>query len=103
MEKLEIPVIGIGAGPMTDGQVLVFHDLLGIYEGRSPKFVKRYANLRREMVSGLRDYAAEVRAGEFPGPEHMYSIEPAELAELRRYLEQETLASASSWDWEPLP
>jgi 3-methyl-2-oxobutanoate hydroxymethyltransferase len=103
IEKLEIPVIGIGAGPMTDGQVLVFHDLLGIYEGRSPKFVKRYANLRREMVSGLRDYAAEVRAGEFPGPEHMYSIEPAELGELRRYLEQETLASSSSWDWEPLP
>jgi 3-methyl-2-oxobutanoate hydroxymethyltransferase len=103
MEKLEIPVIGIGAGPMTDGQVLVFHDLLGIYEGRSPKFVKRYANLRRDMVAGLRDYAAEVRAGEFPAPEHMYSIEPAELAELRSYLDQETLASPASWDWEPLP
>jgi 3-methyl-2-oxobutanoate hydroxymethyltransferase len=103
MEKLEIPVIGIGAGPATDGQVLVFHDLLGIYEGFAPKFVKRYAEVRRAMVGGLRRYAAEVRAGEFPAAEHIYSIEPAELAELKRYLEQETLASPSSWDWEPLP
>ncbi len=103
MEKLEIPVIGIGAGPMTDGQVLVLHDLLGIYEGRVAKFVKRYADLRRQMVTGLRNYAAEVRSGDFPAAEHIYSIEPSELAELKRYLEQETLASASSWDWEPLP
>lgn len=101
--KLEIPVIGIGAGPMTDGQVLVFHDLLGIHEGRSPKFVKRYAELRRAMVDGLRTYATEVRSREFPGAEHIYSIEPSELAELKRYLDQETLASTSSWDWEPLP
>jgi 3-methyl-2-oxobutanoate hydroxymethyltransferase len=101
--KLEIPVIGIGAGPMTDGQVLVFHDLLGIYEGRTPKFVKRYAELHRVMVDGLRTYAAEVRSRQFPDAEHIYSIEPTELAELKRYLEQETLASASSWDWEPLP
>src|SRR2546421_1322619 len=53
-EKLEIPVIGIGAGSATDGQVLVLHDLLGIYEGRTPKFVKRYAEVRRAMVDGLR-------------------------------------------------
>ncbi|MGH2981186.1 MAG: 3-methyl-2-oxobutanoate hydroxymethyltransferase [Solirubrobacterales bacterium] len=103
MEKLEIPVIGIGAGPMTDGQVLVFHDLLGIYEGRAPKFVKRYAEVRKQMVDGLRSYAAEVRSGQFPAAEHIYSIEPAELAELKRYLEQESLVSSSSWDWEPLP
>jgi 3-methyl-2-oxobutanoate hydroxymethyltransferase len=103
MEKLEIPVIGIGAGPATDGQVLVFHDLLGIYEGFAPKFVKRYAEVRKVMVDGLRDYAADVRAGNFPAAEHIYSIEPAELAELKRYLEQEILAAASSWDWEPLP
>jgi 3-methyl-2-oxobutanoate hydroxymethyltransferase len=102
-EKLEIPVIGIGAGSATDGQVLVLHDLLGIHEGRTPKFVKRYAEVRRAMVDGLRSYTAEVRSGEFPGAEHIYSIEPGELAELKRYLEQETLASASSWDWEPLP
>jgi 3-methyl-2-oxobutanoate hydroxymethyltransferase len=102
-EKLEIPVIGIGAGSATDGQVLVLHDLLGMHEGRAPKFVKRYAEVRRAMVDGLRSYAAEVRSGEFPGAEHIYSIEPGELAELRRYMEQESLTSASSWDWEPLP
>jgi 3-methyl-2-oxobutanoate hydroxymethyltransferase len=103
MEKLEVPVIGIGAGGATDGQVLVFHDLLGVYEDFTPKFVKRYAEIRRAMVDGLRSYAAEVRAGDFPAAEHIYSVEPAELAELRRYLDQESLASASSWDWEPLP
>ncbi len=100
--KLEVPVIGIGAGAMTDGQVLVFHDLLGIHEGHTPRFVKRYAEVRRTMVDGLRGYAEEVRAGRFPGPEHIYSIEPAELEELRHFLEQESMTS-SSWDWEPLP
>ena len=100
--KLEVPVIGIGAGGMTDGQVLVFHDLLGIHEGRAPKFVKRYAEVRREMVEGLTTYADEVRSGKFPGPEHIYGIEPAELEELRHFLEQESMSS-SSWDWEPLP
>jgi 3-methyl-2-oxobutanoate hydroxymethyltransferase len=101
--KLEVPTIGIGAGPATDGQVLVLHDLLGIHEGHSPKFVKRFAELRRAMVDGLSAYAAEVRSGKFPGPEHVYSVEPEELAELHRYLDQETLASPGSWDWEPLP
>jgi len=100
--KLEIPVIGIGAGAMTDGQVLVFHDLLGIHEGRAPKFVKRYAELRRAMVDGLSQYANEVRSGEFPAPEHIYSIEPGELKALRHFLEQESMSSAS-WNWEPLP
>jgi 3-methyl-2-oxobutanoate hydroxymethyltransferase len=103
VEKLEVPVIGIGAGPATSGQVLVWHDLLGIYEGRAPKFVKRYAEMHRAMVDGVRTYAAEVRSGRFPDAEHIYAIEPAELAEFRRYLEQESLAGASSWDWEPLP
>ena len=100
--KLEVPVIGIGAGAMTDGQVLVFHDLLGIHEGRAPKFVKRYAEVRRTMVDGLRGYADEVRSHRFPGPEHIYSIEPAELEQLRHFLEQDSM-TASSWDWEPLP
>jgi 3-methyl-2-oxobutanoate hydroxymethyltransferase len=103
MEKIEVPVIGIGAGPATDGQVLVFHDLLGIYEGRAPKFVKRYAQLRRAIVDGVGAYADEVRSGVFPGAEHVYTIESAELIEFRRYLEQESLAGSSSWDWEPLP
>lgn len=105
MPRMEIPVIGIGAGAGTDGQVLVFHDLLGIFGGHAAKFVKRYANVRQEMVRGVAAYASEVRSGAFPGPEHIYSVEPAELAEFRRYLDQETLAggtfSHSDWDWGP--
>ena len=98
MEKLEVPVIGIGAGSATDGQVLVFHDLLGIYEGRTPRFVKRYADLHHEMLAGLAAYADDVRHGRFPADEHTYSIDPAELEEFKRYLHQESLAG-SAWDW----
>jgi 3-methyl-2-oxobutanoate hydroxymethyltransferase len=98
MEKLELPVIGIGAGSATDGQVLVFHDLLGIYEGRTPRFVKRYADLHGEMRTALRNYSDDVRNGRFPANEHTYSIDPAELEEFRRYLHQESLAG-SAWDW----
>jgi 3-methyl-2-oxobutanoate hydroxymethyltransferase len=79
VELLDIPVIGIGAGPATDGQVLVFHDLLGIYDGHAPRFAKRYGELRDEMVAGVAAYAAEVRSGAFPAPEHTYSIDEDEL------------------------
>ena len=79
MPLLEIPVIGIGAGPATDGQVLVFHDLLGIRDGLGPRFVKRYANLQQEMNDGVIAYAEDVRSRRYPGPEHTYSIDPAEL------------------------
>ena len=103
VERLEVPTIGIGAGPATAGQVLVWHDLLGIHSGHTPRFVKRYAELGAAAVAGLREYAAEVRDRRFPAAEHIYSIEPAELGELRRYLDQESLASAKAWDWEPLP
>ena len=83
VKRLEVPVIGIGAGPATDGQVLVFHDLLGIYDGHAPRFAKHYADLRSLMVAGVAEYAAEVRSGAFPGPEHSYSIDERELAEFR--------------------
>jgi 3-methyl-2-oxobutanoate hydroxymethyltransferase len=98
MATIRIPVIGIGAGPATDGQVLVWHDLLGIHGGRMPKFVKRYENLRERMVEAVGEYAAEVRDRRFPGPEHTYSVDPGELDRLRRYLDQESLAT-SAWDW----
>jgi 3-methyl-2-oxobutanoate hydroxymethyltransferase len=101
-EKLEVPIIGIGAGPAPAGQVLVFHDLLGITTGRMAKFVKRYASVHETMVDGVKSYANEVRSHHFPEPDHVYSVEPAELAEFRRYLDQESLASSKSWDWEPL-
>jgi 3-methyl-2-oxobutanoate hydroxymethyltransferase len=103
VEKLEVPTIGIGAGPATAGQVLVYHDLLGITTGHTAKFVKRYAEVHETMVGGVRAYAEEVRSGHFPEPEHVYGVEPAELNELRRYLDQESLTSQKAWDWEPLP
>ncbi|MBV9472970.1 MAG: 3-methyl-2-oxobutanoate hydroxymethyltransferase, partial [Solirubrobacterales bacterium] len=81
VERLEVPVIGIGAGPATDGQVLVFHDLLGIYDGHAPRFAKRYADLKAQMIAGVADYAGEVRRRAFPGPEHTYSIDDEELAQ----------------------
>jgi 3-methyl-2-oxobutanoate hydroxymethyltransferase len=86
MPHVEIPVIGIGAGGATDGQVLVFHDLLGIRDGLGPRFVKRYASLQREMNAGVAAFAEDVRTGRYPGPEHTYSIDPAELAELHSLL-----------------
>jgi 3-methyl-2-oxobutanoate hydroxymethyltransferase len=76
-------VIGIGAGPSTDGQVLVFHDLLGIREGLGARFVKRYANLQDEMDAGVATYAADVRSRAYPQPEHGYSIDEAELVAFR--------------------
>jgi 3-methyl-2-oxobutanoate hydroxymethyltransferase len=99
--KLEIPVIGIGAGPATDGQVLVLHDLLGVYAGQKPKFVKRFADVRGEALKGLRSYAEEVRAGRFPNEdEHTYSIPQEELEEFARYLEEEALVGTDTpWDW----
>jgi 3-methyl-2-oxobutanoate hydroxymethyltransferase len=101
MPKLEIPVIGIGAGPATDGQVLVLHDLLGVYEGHKPKFVKRYANIREETLKGLRAYSDDVRARRFPDEdEHTYSIPQEELEEFARYLEEESLVGTDTpWDW----
>jgi 3-methyl-2-oxobutanoate hydroxymethyltransferase len=97
--KLSVPVIGIGAGPATDGQVLVWHDLLGIYGGHQPKFVRRYAELREEMIRGVGEYAREVRERAFPAAEHSYAIEPEELEAFRRYLDQESLAAGFGGDW----
>jgi 3-methyl-2-oxobutanoate hydroxymethyltransferase len=86
MQLIDVPVIGIGAGPATDGQVLVFHDLLGIREGRGARFVQRYADLQSEMHAGVAAYAADVRQRRYPAAEHCYSIEADELAEFRAEL-----------------
>ena len=72
-KQLEIPVIGIGAGPGCDGQVLVLHDLLGLTESFQARFVKRYATLSDEVRSAVRQYAAEVRDGSFPAAEHSFA------------------------------
>jgi 3-methyl-2-oxobutanoate hydroxymethyltransferase len=82
-ERLQIPTIGIGAGAGCDGQVLVYHDLLGYGEPRAPRFVKRYADLRGAALDGVRRYAADVRSGAFPALEHTYAMPAEELAEFR--------------------
>jgi 3-methyl-2-oxobutanoate hydroxymethyltransferase len=79
-EELTIPTIGIGSGRDCDGQVLVYHDLLGLYQGKEPRFVKRYAELATEIRDAIERYAADVRSGAFPGDEHTYSIPDEELA-----------------------
>ena len=83
MPRISVPVIGIGAGGGVDGQVLVFHDLLGIREGLGARFVKRYANILDEMVDGVSAFAEDVRDRSFPGPEHGYSIDHDELTAFR--------------------
>jgi 3-methyl-2-oxobutanoate hydroxymethyltransferase len=85
---LRIPTIGIGAGPATDGQVLVLHDMLGLTSGKAPKFVKRYANLAEDIARAATSYADDVRSGKFPGPEHEYTANgsaPAKDREEVRY------------------
>jgi 3-methyl-2-oxobutanoate hydroxymethyltransferase len=71
-KELSIPTIGIGAGPDCDAQVLVWPDMAGLNGGRVPKFVKKYADLRGELLRAAREYADEVRGGVFPGPEHSF-------------------------------
>ena len=76
-QSVGIPTIGIGAGAGTDGQVLVYHDLLGLTTGKAPKFVKRYANLAEDIGNAVQRFARDVASGEFPGPEHSYSANGA--------------------------
>jgi 3-methyl-2-oxobutanoate hydroxymethyltransferase len=78
-EALTVPTIGIGAGADCDGQVLVYHDLLGLTEGRAPRFVKRYAELAAAIRGALQTYAEEVRNGAYPAPEHTYAMPEEEL------------------------
>lgn len=87
MPRLDVPIIGIGAGPGTDGQVLVFHDLLGIWDGHAAKFVKRYAALRQAMVDGVAAYADDVRERRYPAPEHGYAMAADEAERLRLLLD----------------
>lgn len=79
-EALSVPTIGIGAGPDCDGQVLVWHDMLGYYEGHAPRFVKRYADLGEVIVEALARYAEEVRSGAFPEEQHTYAMPEEERA-----------------------
>lgn len=80
--EVSIPTIGIGAGASTDGQVLVFHDVVGLGGGRYPKFVRSYADLRSEAVAALSRYAGDVRSGSFPAETETYHMTEAVTAEL---------------------
>jgi 3-methyl-2-oxobutanoate hydroxymethyltransferase len=90
MPRMRIPVIGIGAGPAADGQVLVFHDLLGIYDGHAARFVKRYGNIREQMIKGVSEFAADVRARRYPEPEHGYTMAPDEIERMHALLGEPT-------------
>jgi 3-methyl-2-oxobutanoate hydroxymethyltransferase len=69
---LRIPTIGIGAGPDCDGQVLVLHDLLGLFDRFTPKFVKKYANLKEQAITAVKEYKKDVETGSFPSDEHSF-------------------------------
>jgi len=84
---LDIPVIGIGAGPDADGQVLVFHDLLGIHDGHQARFVKRFAEIGAATIAGIRAYADEVRSGAYPAAEHGYGMAAGEAEKLHAALD----------------
>ncbi len=85
-ERLAIPTIGIGAGPSCDGQVLVLHDVLGLFGDFKPKFAKRYADIGGAVVEALRAFDADVRSGAFPDAEHAFTMKESELDALRRNL-----------------
>ena len=81
-ERLSIPTIGIGAGPHCDAQVLVTHDMVGLFDRFTPKFVKQYVNIHDQMVEAVKQFKAEVEAGIFPGPEHCFTIKDEVLERL---------------------
>lgn len=102
MPRMKVPVIGIGAGPDTDGQVLVYHDLLGIFDGFQPKFAKRWANMRSAMIDAVSGYADEVRRSAFPAPEHCYGIKQEELEQFIAETELSVPVQANSSSRRPV-
>jgi 3-methyl-2-oxobutanoate hydroxymethyltransferase len=97
-QRLQVPTIGIGAGVRTSGQVLVWHDLLGLYEWR-PRFAKAFVELRPIMIAALSRYVREVRDRQFPGRENEYRIDTTELEQFRAVLrDNETAPEADTGD-----
>lgn len=98
--RLGIPTIGIGSGPETDGQVLVLHDMLGIGgDGPQPRFVKRYAEIGDMMAAAVSAYAHEVRARQYPGPEHTYSIPEDQLELFESAVDAGSIEDNTLADW----
>jgi 3-methyl-2-oxobutanoate hydroxymethyltransferase len=85
-ERAKIPVIGIGAGPHVDGQCMIVHDILGMFEAFTPKFVKKYANIGEQIVKAIKMFGEETRQGVFPGPEHGYTMPKEEVEKLEQML-----------------
>jgi 3-methyl-2-oxobutanoate hydroxymethyltransferase len=94
-QVLAIPTIGIGAGPSCGGQVLVWHDLLGLTPGPQPRFVRRYADLAETTLTALREYARDVRSGAYPAAEHQYGMPPDERARFEKETVEAPLDPAS--------
>jgi 3-methyl-2-oxobutanoate hydroxymethyltransferase len=86
-ERAQIPIIGIGAGPHVDGQCLIVHDMLGMFEAFTPKFVKKYASIGEQVVTALKDFTQDVARGGFPAPEHCYKMPESELRRLEELLQ----------------
>jgi 3-methyl-2-oxobutanoate hydroxymethyltransferase len=87
-ENTNVPIIGIGCGPYVDGQVLVIHDMLGLYTDFEPKFVKRYLDLSKQIFDAIKEYETEVKSGKFPQEEHMYHMTEEEFAKLQKMLKR---------------
>ncbi|MEA2059554.1 MAG: 3-methyl-2-oxobutanoate hydroxymethyltransferase [Thermodesulfobacteriota bacterium] len=85
-EKVSVPVIGIGAGKDVDGQVLVIHDVIGLFDRFTPKFVKQYTNIRPVVIDALKAYTSDVRNGSFPAEEHTFTMREETLEELKQGL-----------------
>jgi len=83
-DSIKIPTIGIGSGPDCDGQVLVFHDVVGLYDKLKPKFVKRYLELSQQIVKAVETYKNDVTSGKFPAKEHCFSMDKSELERLKK-------------------
>jgi 3-methyl-2-oxobutanoate hydroxymethyltransferase len=87
-EAVNVPVIGIGAGPDVDGQVLVFHDVVGLFDRFVPKFVKQYTNVRKIIIEALKEYNQDVISGNFPGPEHSFKMPGEALEQLKKMIKE---------------
>jgi 3-methyl-2-oxobutanoate hydroxymethyltransferase len=81
-ERVKIPVYGLGSGKDVDGQLMIVHDMIGMFERFTPKFVKRYVNLSPILLEAFSKYREEVKSGQFPQPEHFYSMAEGELEKL---------------------
>ena len=88
-KRASVPIISIGSGPHAHGQLLIFHDMFGLYPRFTPRFAKMYGDAGKDILDGLKQYADEIKSHTFPGPEHVFTIKDDEYAELLRMVEQE--------------